>query len=70
MKKIVFFILLSAIGFGLKAQQNRFTPNHTPLSMPGLRSFSDTVPTSKLSKQQQNDLNLLFYLGLNQKARF
>lgn len=60
MKILIFFILFSAMVFTLKAQQNNFTPNGTPQSVPGLHRFSDTVLSSKLSKQQQNDLNLLF----------
>lgn len=60
MKSAVFFILFSAMAFKVNAQQNTFTPNRTPQSVPGLHRFSDTVSSSKLSKQQQNDLNLLF----------
>ncbi len=60
MKKAIFFILFSGTVFTLKAQQNTITPNRTPQNVPGVNRFSDTVPSNKLSKQQQNDLNLLF----------
>ncbi|MEX8546567.1 MAG: hypothetical protein V5804_03115 [Mucilaginibacter sp.] len=70
MKKAVFFILFSGMVFTLKAQQNTYTPNRTPQSVAGLNRFSDTVPSNKLSKQQQNDLNLLFSPRIQPKKTF
>jgi hypothetical protein len=60
MKKFAFLILFVAIGFQLKAQQNKIGLNNTTPSISYLHQFSDTIPSSNLSKKQQNDLNLLF----------
>lgn len=55
MKKLLFFIVLSAVGFKLKAQSTS-TFNNLPAANKSL--LPDSVP--KLSFKQQNDIKALF----------